>query len=56
MISRRIFITQSATAAAVVVAAPVSYVSASTFSEENYQLKKFGFISGIIDKELKGCS
>jgi sugar phosphate isomerase/epimerase len=54
MISRRIFITQSATAAAVVVAAPVSYVSASTFSEENYQLKKFGFISGIIDKELKG--
>lgn len=54
MISRRTFITRSAAAAAVAVAGPLPFASVSGFNPGNDRLDKFGFISGIIDKELKG--
>jgi sugar phosphate isomerase/epimerase len=54
MISRRKFITSSAATAAIAVAGPLSFASVSGFNRGNDKLDKFGFISGIIDKELKG--
>jgi hypothetical protein len=54
MITRRSFLTKSATVAVVATTSPYIFASGSTLGLGNYRLKKFGYISNIIDKELKG--
>jgi sugar phosphate isomerase/epimerase len=55
MIPRRSFISKSAAAvAAVAVTVPVSLGSLSWAYSGDRKLKKFGFISGIVGKELEG--
>ena len=54
MLSRRSFLTKSATAAAATVAAPAILGSLLPGCSGQNRLKNFGFISGIIGKELEG--
>jgi hypothetical protein len=54
MLSRRSFLTKSATAAAAAVAAPAILGSLLPGCSGQNRLKNFGFISGIIGKELEG--
>ena len=49
MVTRRSFLTTSVTAAAIVATGPLTMAISS-----GHQLKNFGFIAGIIEKELKG--
>jgi sugar phosphate isomerase/epimerase len=54
MISRRTFILKTASASGAALIAPVTSGSLSWACASKNRLKKFGFISGIIGKELKG--
>ena len=54
MTTRRYFISRTAIAAAATMAVPTSMSFIPWTSSGDQKLKKFGFISGIIGKELKG--
>lgn len=54
MLTRRSFFTRSAIAAATAMAAPSVLAYLSSSCSNGHRLKNIGFISGIIDKELKG--